>query len=70
MSETGTERTTHTLTGVQTWRQVGWIGQSGAFYSLSEPIEVVQAGEPGSYSPLWFLAWDERVDLGDEAASE
>jgi hypothetical protein len=43
----------------QVWRQVGWHGQSGAFYSLSEDPK---PHEPGSYSPLWVLIENEEYD--------
>lgn len=42
-----------------TYRQVGWIGQTGAFYALGEkPAET----EPGSFAPLWFVAFSDRLD--------
>lgn len=50
--------TLHTRTpdAVQTWRQIGWHGQTGAFYSLDErPVD----HEPGSYEPLWLLTDNE-----------
>lgn len=58
-SEPGPEKTTRTDTARQVWRQVGWLGQSGAFYALDErPSET----EAGSFSPLWFIARAERID--------
>lgn len=39
-------------------RQVGWIGQSGAFYSLDEDPAPT---EPGSFTPLWFVAHGDRI---------
>lgn len=65
-SEPGPEKTTRTDTARQTWRQVGWLGQSGAFYSLDErPSET----EAGSFSPLWFIARADRLDdLEDDRA--
>ena len=32
------------------WRQVGWIGGTGAFYALDENPAPT---EPGSFAPLW-----------------
>lgn len=58
-SETGPEMVTTTDTHRQTWRQVGWIGQTGAFYSLDEKPSLT---EPGSFSPLWFIAHADRLD--------
>jgi hypothetical protein len=58
--EPGDERITHTFdadgTNRQIWRQVGWHGQSGAFYALPEDPSRY---EPGSFSPLWLLVDDE-----------
>jgi hypothetical protein len=54
-SATGPERVTFTIEGQQTWRQVGWHGQTGAFYSLDEDPSPT---EPGSFSPLWLLIED------------
>lgn len=34
-----------------TFRQIGWHGQTGAFYSLSEDPS---KHEPGSFSPIWL----------------
>lgn len=58
-SEHGPEKTTRTDTARQVWRQVGWIGQSGAFYALDERPSLT---ERGSFSPLWFIAHAERLD--------
>lgn len=55
----GPEMTTYTLEGTQTWRQVGWHGGSGAFYSLDEDPK---PHEPGSFSPLWVLIGNERME--------
>jgi hypothetical protein len=51
--EPGPERRTRTDDGyIQRWRQVGWWGQTGAFYALDEkPTD----HEPGSITPLWAL---------------
>ena len=54
--DTSTEMTTRTLSADQTWRQVGWLGQSGRVYSLSDDPA---ATEPGSWEPLWILAHNE-----------
>lgn len=64
-SATGELRVTHTLESRQVWRQVGWHGQTGAFYSLDEDP---RKHEPGSFSPLWLLIEDEAPILpeGDD----
>lgn len=55
----GTEMRTHTLDKTQCWRQIGWHGQTGAFYSLDEhPTE----HEPGSFGPLWILVDNDYVE--------
>ena len=41
-----------------TLRQVGWIGQSGDFYSLAENPSLT---ERGGFSPLWFVAYEDKV---------
>ena len=59
----GQEMRTHTLEAQQTWRQIGWHGQTGAFYALDEK----PAGhEPGSWEPLWILVDNEPPILPDE----
>lgn len=56
--EPGDERTVYSVdpTGRVmnlTLRQIGWQGQSGAFYALGEhPSD----HEPGSFSPIWVVA--------------
>ena len=66
--KTGDERITHTTEKPgwrrQVWRQIGWHGQSGAFYSLAEDPSRY---EPGSFGPLWLLVDDEPVILPDDA---
>lgn len=61
----GDERVTHAGNNRQTWRQIGWHGQSGAFYALGEDPS---RHELGSFSPLWLLVDDEAVL--DPAAAE
>lgn len=62
----GSEMRTHTLTAQQTWRQIGWHGQTGAFYALGEkPAN----HEPGSYAPLWILVDNEPTDPEEPAAA-
>lgn len=56
LSETGPEMRTHTLDSNQLWRQVGWHGQTGAFYALDEKPS---NHEPGSFAPLWVLVDNE-----------
>lgn len=40
-------------------RQVGWIGQTGDFYSLDEDPSPT---EPGSFAPLWFVAHEDVLE--------
>ena len=53
----------------QTFRQVGWLGQSGAFYALDEDP---MGHEPGGWAPLYFVAHSDTVEIPDpeEAAGE
>lgn len=53
-----TEMTDHGEHRRQEWQQVGWHGQSGAFYSLAEDPS---KWERGSFSPLWLLVENEPV---------
>ncbi|MGA4875837.1 hypothetical protein [Streptomyces lydicamycinicus] len=58
---TGSEMRTHTLDREQRWSQIGWHGQTGAFYALDEkPAH----HEPGSYSPLWILVDNDPPTIG------
>lgn len=63
-SETGAEQRTTTSDGyVQRWRQIGWHGQTGAFYALDErPAD----HEPGGWSPLWLLVDNDPPILPEE----
>jgi len=45
------------------FRQVGWHGQTGAFYSLDEDPS---RHEPGSFGPLWILAHNDPIVEADE----
>lgn len=56
---TGTEMTVADDKVSYVFRQVGWIGQSGDFYSLDEDPSPT---EPGSFDPLWFIAHDDRIE--------
>lgn len=59
----GSEMRTVTLDSNQTWRQIGWHGQSGAFYALDEkPSD----HELGSWSPLWILVDNEPPILPED----
>ena len=59
MSASGPEITVTTDLYRQTLRQVGWLGQTGAFYSLDEkPSE----HEGGGWAPLYFIAHSDRLD--------
>ncbi|MEU0665728.1 hypothetical protein ABZ506_07155 [Streptomyces lavendulocolor] len=63
LSEAGPEMRTVTLDRNQLWRQVGWHGQTGAFYALDEkPAD----HEPGSFGPLWVLVDSEPPILPDD----
>jgi len=42
-----------------TLRQIGWHGQSGAFYALGESPSQY---ETGSFSPMWVIAHSDRLD--------
>lgn len=53
----GGQRLTYTPARSQLWRQVGWHGQTGAFYTLDEDPSLY---EPGSFSPLWVLVADDE----------
>jgi hypothetical protein len=59
-SEEGTQRTTYTDGRRQLWRQVGWHGQTGAFYAYDENPK---AYEPGGWSPLWLVVEDDEWPL-------
>ena len=59
MSATGPEITLAGEDYRQTLRQVGWLGQTGAFYALDEKPS---AHEAGSFTPLWFIAHSDRLD--------
>lgn len=62
ISETGPEMRTMTLHGDQLWRQVGWLGGTGAFYAYDEkPHE----HEGGSFGPLWVLVDNDPPILPD-----
>lgn len=57
--DTGKEWHTTTADSKQYWRQIGWLGGSGAFYALNE-----RPGdhEPGSWGPLWSLLENDRIE--------
>lgn len=60
MSESGTEETAYQVdkTGRVTrlvYRQIGWLGQSGAFYAIGGGADPMQH-EPGSFAPIWAIA--------------
>jgi hypothetical protein len=58
--EPGDELTITTDERVMAFRQIGWHGQTGAFYALDEDPSF---HEPGSFGPLWILVHNEpRVD--------
>ena len=45
-------------------RQIGWQGQSGAFYALGEGVSPADH-EPGSYAPILVVAHSDKVTAGD-----
>jgi len=47
-------------------RQVGWHGQSGAFYALDEDPSPF---EKGSFSPLWLCVDHDRVPVDSGSPS-
>ena len=60
MSESGTEETVYQVdkTGRMTrlvYRQIGWLGQSGAFYAIDGDADPMRH-EPGSFAPIWVIA--------------
>lgn len=57
----GTQMVTHTLSGRQEWRQIGWLGHaSGLVFSLDETPD-----DRGGFSPLWLLV-EAEPPAGDE----
>lgn len=64
-SQPGDRKVTVHRRNRQVWKQVGWHGQSGAFYALGEDPS---RHEPGSFATLWVLAEDEPIvqSLSDE----
>lgn len=63
-SASGPERTVyHASPNGEVWneclRQIGWHGQSGAFYALDE---APSDHEPGSFSPVWIVVHADRVE--------
>jgi hypothetical protein len=59
LSEEGPEAVTTGYGVRQTWRQVGWLGASGAFYALDEPH---MEHEPGGVSGMFVIAHADRLD--------
>jgi len=57
-SATGDEMHLVTDGRSMTFRQVGWHGQTGAFYALDEDPS---RHEPGSFGPLWILAFNDAL---------
>ena len=52
------ERITYSAMNRQIWRQVGWLGFTGAFYALGEDPSPT---ERGGFSPIWQLVDDEPM---------
>lgn len=55
-SAPGGEMTLTTATRRLTFRQVGYHGQTGAFYALDERPSLT---ERGGWGPLWVPAWND-----------
>ena len=53
---------THSLTGVQTWQQVGWRGHTGAFYQIGEDPS---KNERGGFAPVWELIENEPPEIDE-----
>lgn len=53
LSADGPEMTLRVGDQMATFRQIGWHGATGAFYSLEEDLK---RREPGSFSPIWVIA--------------
>ncbi|MDE2101507.1 MAG: hypothetical protein KGL39_29950 [Patescibacteria group bacterium] len=49
------------------FRQVGWRGQSGAFYGRHIPTETIRHHEKGGYSPVYeqIAIWSESEGWRD-----
>jgi hypothetical protein len=64
MSQPGTELVAFVSDGDrlmrQVFRQVGWQGQSGAFYALTGDARPGDH-EPGSFAPLWVVSHSDYV---------
>lgn len=60
VDRTGVETVADGVQFAVTYRQVGWIGGSGAMYALHENPA---ATEPGSFAPLWREISCERLPL-------
>ncbi|MFE7395692.1 hypothetical protein [Streptomyces sp. NPDC057557] len=61
MSATGPELVVTTDTHRLDLRQVGWLGQTGAFYALDEK-PLGDGHERGGVAPLYFPAHSDRLD--------
>jgi hypothetical protein len=71
MHEPGAEMVTYAARSRElirtTWRQVGWQGQSGAFYALGDDADP-RAHEPGSYGGLWGIADTDTPETPEQLA--
>jgi DNA-binding XRE family transcriptional regulator len=69
MSAEGPEQVLWAKDGTRDYvlRQVGWIGQSGAFYSLDEDPALT---ERGGFSPLLFTAHSDAREVGDTGQAD
>ncbi|MEW2070053.1 hypothetical protein [Streptomyces sp. NPDC007346] len=71
MHANGPETTVTTDTARLVLRQVGWLGQTGTFYSLDED-PLGDGYEGGGVAPLYFPAHANRLDdlAPDDDATE
>jgi hypothetical protein len=69
MSAEGPEQVLWAKDGTRDYvlRQVGWIGQSGAFYSLDEDPALTKRG---GFSPLLFIAHSDAREVGDTGQAD
>jgi hypothetical protein len=72
MSEDGAELVAYSVDGSgrvfrETWKQIGWQGQSGAFYALERDARPADH-EPGSFSPIWVMSDSDEWAAEDLAA--
>ena len=49
------------------FRQKGWLGATGTYYTIDTPVSDIHSNEPGSYQPLYEQVgeWYFDEDLQD-----